>query len=606
MYESDWASGQSWAKESSGTGIAPPFRTRLSRGEVARTMLLMWSEHCLECAPPQCYASCPLYVSRADRKCARLVYGMQRNPAFSGLLDYGIDLRFRRWGKIEAGMYNASVSVGRHRSLARMDDVGVAAARVSSDVLLPVSPTRKAHGAFNVLRHKLLHRVRSEGPAGDYDEFVLECYSPDPEPFRLVLEARPNGITRFRHAFEIEPGHNFHRLPMSTFPAREEGVPNLLSIFPENDRPARLIFTWLDFVKYRQSTRPAVEQPGSKVKCLVWDLDNTLWPGTLMESAPEKLTIPPATIDLIRQLDQRGILQSIASKNDHEAAWAVIARHGLADYFLFPAINWGQKSAAIRQIAQRLNIGLDSLALVDDSPFERAEVRAALPMVRTYDEGQLAGLLALGEFDVPITSQSKIRRQSYLLEMQRERAREIHTGNYSDFLRACGMKMRIFSPTSDSDQNRCLELIQRSNQLNLSSRRYSAKEFDVLLKTPGVLSLALHCADRFGDYGIVGFASVDENGEVPTAGDFVISCRVAQKQVEHAFFRWLAGREQKRGRSMLRARLVVTQRNGPLVRVFDELPFKRVAENGNGVRLEAEVQSLLPAEDIIEIIDETT
>ena len=88
----------------------------------------------------------------------------------------------------------------------------------------------------------------------------------------------------------------------------------------------------------------------------------------------------------MRKLDERGILQTIVSKNDHHEAWAMVEKLGLAEYFLYPAIGWGRKSDSLRRIAERLNIGLDTFAFVDDSAFERAEVAEALPMVRVYDE----------------------------------------------------------------------------------------------------------------------------------------------------------------------------------------------------------------------------
>jgi FkbH-like protein len=333
-------------------------------------------------------------------------------------------------------------------------------------------------------------------------------------------------------------------------------------------------------------------------------LDNTLWPGTLVETDAGRLTIAPRTMELIKALDERGILQSVTSKNDHDAAWAVIERHGLADYFLYPAINWGQKSAGVRQIAERLNIGLDAVAVVDDSPFERAEIEAALPAVRTYAAERMGELLTLDELTVPVTEQSRVRRQSYLVEMRRERAREEQGGDYERFLRSCEMRMRLFVPADGPAAERCLELIARSNQLNLSGRRYSAGEFEALRRTPGVDCVAMRCGDRFGDYGMVGFASVDRRGGVPVVRDFVISCRVAQKRVEHAFFVWLAGRERERGGSMVRAELLISDRNGPLVKAFDDLPFRRVAEQGAAVTLEMSVAEAPMGQDVVAVSDE--
>ena len=119
MYQFDWANELLWASEE--TLSEGP--SRLSSGDVQQTMLLHWQEHCIECAPPLCYSTCALYVARSDRKCARFVYGIYPNSRFSGLLDYGADVRFRRWGKLEAQLSAGAVSVQRHRALAKADGV---------------------------------------------------------------------------------------------------------------------------------------------------------------------------------------------------------------------------------------------------------------------------------------------------------------------------------------------------------------------------------------------------------------------------------------------------------------------------------------------------
>src|SRR3990167_1597589 len=203
---------------------------------------------------------------------------------------------------------------------------------------------------------------------------------------------------------------------------------------------------------------------------------------------------------------------------------------GLQDYFLF-AIHWGPKSESLKEIARRLNINLDTFVLIDDSPFERAEVQSALPQVRVYSVEQIPKLLSYSEFDVPITEMSKTRRASYLAEIKRDRVKESFSGDYESFLRSCQMQLRIFILEEEKHILRCLELIQRSNQLNLSARRYTEEQFRQLLSDKRVLNIALGCKDKFGDYGIVGFASVAEKDGIPVLQDLVLSCRVAQKRV---------------------------------------------------------------------------
>src|SRR5258708_39532021 len=125
----------------------------------------------------------------------------------------------------------------------------------------------------------------------------------------------------------------------------------------------------------------------SGIKCVVWDLDGTLWQGTLLEG--DDLILTPGMKGVIQELDNRGILQSIASKNDYVVAWEKLAAFGLDEYFLHPQINWANKSDSIKAIADKLGIGLDTFVFVDDQAFERDEVRYFLPEVATIDAADI-------------------------------------------------------------------------------------------------------------------------------------------------------------------------------------------------------------------------
>src|SRR5688572_4650031 len=129
------------------------------------------------------------------------------------------------------------------------------------------------------------------------------------------------------------------------------------------------------------STATAEER--KTIKLLVWDLDNTLWHGTLLEG--DNLRIREGLVTTLEALDQRGILHSVASKNDHDLAMAKLKEAGLDEYFLYPHVNWNSKAANIRSIVESLNIGMDTVAFIDDEPFEREEVKHTLPDVLTID-----------------------------------------------------------------------------------------------------------------------------------------------------------------------------------------------------------------------------
>lgn len=610
MFQFDWGSRKLWRKES-----APKLNAEASRipGSPQGAMVLQWQEHCVECALPLCYQVCPLYVQRKDKKCARLVYGIFRNPEFCGLLHGGADVRFRRWGKLEATLAGRTMSTSSIRLLDGADRVLTAAVNGLATLFSPVNPKRRLNGAWTVYRSRLLKRLGKDGT--HFDGFAVECYSFQRETCQLIVEILKDDVPVYRRSLPLEYGFNSFFLPVP-LPAKFGPEDHYrMMTYPDQDREIRVVFTWLDFVVLREAGVPAIEpakapgsaraeaKPASKVKCVAWDLDNTLWQGTLVEDGPQNVRIRPEAESLIRWLDERGIIQTVVSKNNHEEAMAVLAGSGLDRYFLYPAINWGQKSANLQQIAERLNLGIDTFALLDDSAFERREVASALPMVRVFPDTMFNELAKLPEFEVPITEASRMRRQSYLTEIQRERVQESFGSNYVEFLRSCGLTLKLFSPSTEQEIARCLELIQRSNQLNLSSRRFSEDEFRTLLARPDMLNLAMACEDKFGDYGIVGFASIELGGADPVARDFVLSCRVAQKHVEHALYSWLGVRMRAMGAKRLLVKLIRTRKNGPLVKVFEELPFVAIESDGDTDLLCLDLNRAFVGDDVVGVDD---
>nr|MDQ3956917.1 HAD-IIIC family phosphatase [Actinomycetota bacterium] len=173
--------------------------------------------------------------------------------------------------------------------------------------------------------------------------------------------------------------------------------------------------------------------PAPVVKCLVWDLDDTLWRGTLLED-PE-VTVDPRAIEVVHELDRRGILNSIASRNDEALALARLREAGLDEYFLYPQINWNAKDVSVKAIAEALNVGTDALAFVDDQDFDRAEVAFTFPEVRCYSPRDLGTLLDLPDFRPPfVTPDSARRRLMYLADARRNREETAFEGPKEEFL----------------------------------------------------------------------------------------------------------------------------------------------------------------------------
>jgi FkbH-like protein len=609
MFQFDWGVFERWSREPGELRPSNFTEADLVRG----AMVVQWKEHCLECAPPQCYSNCMLFVRRGDNHCARLFYGIYRNPKVRGLFGCGADLRFRRWGKIEARLTGRTLSVPALRLAERADRFVTWMIHKLEPLLHGIDSKRRCVQALSWNRDKLLMGLGRRGV--EYDEFLVECYGFEAAPSRLIVELRKDLVSIFRAGLDVCNGYNRFSLDIPLPPAFGLDDNYLLMVYPQDNQEIRLVFTCLDFVvrNKQMSARNAapagaeagkeLPRPAEKVKCVGWDLDNTLWQGILIEDGEDRLRIRPEAVSLIHWFDERGIVQTIVSKNHHDQAMAVLARNGLEEFFLYPAINWGPKSENLRQVANSLNINLDTMALIDDSAFERREVKTALPMVRVYAQDGLEEMRGFAEFDVPVTEASRLRRKSYLTEMKREQAKEIFGSEYMEFLRSCQLRMRLFSPHSEEEIARCHELIQRSNQLNLSARRYDRAQLEALLADRAVFNVAMECEDRFGSYGIVGFASIEIGAETPVARDFVLSCRVAQKRVEHAFYAWLGQTLKRRGADKLLVQLIKTSRNSPLRKVFEEMPFTVVKSEGEQLLLAMDLRGDTICDDIVTIDD---
>jgi len=597
------------------------FKSKLSNSSIGNVALLDWQEHCLECAVPECYSSCSIYKPREDKKCARFKYGIYPNYNFEGTLGYGADIRFQKWGKLEASMLLIPIKTRTESILENTQNAIYRMALLIQKLFNFSNIKRTPTWILSALRSKIIFQLGKYGKLSTYQDFVMECYCVDSEPFHLIFEIEDNEKLLFRHSFFLNSGHNFNLIPVKDIVHKISSITSKfcepkIRIYPENDLDRRVIFTWLNFVSYKTDYKPLIDEnnsftkydhnkdePADKVKCVAWDLDNTLWNG-ILENMENQPTLRQGVLSLIHELDKRGIIQTIVSKNTYSNAWPILKKLNISDYFLHPAINWGQKSMNLLQIAEKLNININSFAIIDDSDFERAEVKSQLPQVRCYDENHMDKIISKSEFDVPITSASRRRLSTYKENIQREKAQATFSDNYKSFLISCKMKMRIFIPKSSSEKSRCIELIQRSNQLNLSTQRYSKIEFYNLLSSSDTINIAFDCADKFGDYGIVGYATIKTKEKVATLVDFVLSCRVAQKRVESTFFQWLRSYLFENGYKNFYAKFKPTTKNSALYESISKMPLELI-DNQSGWKLFI-VDKALPIEelDIITIQDE--
>ena len=562
---------------------------------------------------PTCYGTCAFYTPRRDLKCRRFDKGIEAVRVRGASGELGLRVSFRKWGKLEAEMRPAVVS--RERGLALQ-----LGETVVNEFLAAAPLTHRLHDGLAIAWTRAKTKVASAGPsAAAYDAFLIEGFSETGVDCVFTLTVKPKVSTGryFQRHFTLKPGYNRIEFAAADIRAAVDLDDRVLAqIEPvETLSDNAFIFTVLEFVAFTashkastvalaapaKSTETAASKPAAKVKCVVWDLDNTLWRGTLIEDGFENLTLNTDAVAAIRALDERGILHSVASKNNPDDALDALKRFGLSEYFLAPQIGWGPKSASLTEIARRLNINKNTFLFIDDQAFERAEVSSAHPDVRVLDDSRIGGLSAMPELDNPVTEEARNRRQMYKVEETRESAFREADSSFFDFLRSCEITLTI-SSLAEENLVRVFELSQRTNQLNYAGRATTRKDVEDLLHgaAPGKEGVVLSCADKFGDYGVIGFAIVDvERFHVE---NFFMSCRVQHKKVDHAFFAWLIGRAMARGQDVVSTVFHFSGRNQSARQVLDEMKFAPIGEDEAFVspRLED-----LPERDIVTVIDRT-
>ncbi len=585
-----------------------------ARDAIAARSLLSWDEHCSECAMPDCFASCSLYTPRRDFKCRRFDRGIETRLVEDGAGRRAnlMALAFRRWGKLEA---KGDARLVGDAYAQRADVVARTFQRTIDRPFLPVDLRRKLGKGADILVAEAARRASAGASA---QLFLLEIVNPGERTIELTLTVRPaeskseSGF--FQTRTDAVPGYNRFCIPAADiFPRLGQAAPLLVQIEPVSTDTGTgpLLFGLADFVTLADgasldstattSLPPPAMSARPKVKCVVWDLDNTLWRGVLVEDGPEQLRLDDRVPEILAELDRRGILNSIASKNSPEEVETVLKALGLWDYFLHPQIHWNPKSQSVAAIAASLNIGRDTLVLIDDQAFERGEVAQAHPEVETFDVDVLEGILDHPRFVVVVTDESRNRRAMYRTEAVRQADLEVAGDDYQAYLRSCDIRLLI-EPLDEARLNRAFELTERTNQLNYSGRRLGRADLEHLLSSPDHRVLTLTASDKYGDYGVIGVALL--NLDSWTIECFFMSCRVQRKKVEHAFFQRLLVAARQRGEPILSVLYRATAKNEPSrVVIEDEMRFA-ARDNDDGTRtFWLPSDALLPEWDIVAVDD---
>lgn len=332
------------------------------------------------------------------------------------------------------------------------------------------------------------------------------------------------------------------------------------------------------------------------IKAIIWDLDDTLWEGALLEGA---VSLREAAKDIIVDSDAKGVLNCIASRNTREHALQKLDELGLRDFFVLSEIGWDAKSESVRRILSVLNIAPDAVAFVDNDPFERAEVGSAHP-VTVLDARSDADLQFLRDRirDLETSPQSAQRRLQVVQAEQRDRAERDHCGPAISFLR--GLNLRLVIRRCDRGEiERVRELAVRTNQLNLTGIAYEMPELVRLLHEPNFVILLAELTDRFGSYGVVGSVLLERDVVGFHVRSMFVSCRVMSRGVAGILLSVVAAAAKQEGVG-LTARFRETGRNEPMMTALQFWGFRRL-EGGAPDVMACDLASVLPVPDYFQV-----
>ena len=336
-------------------------------------------------------------------------------------------------------------------------------------------------------------------------------------------------------------------------------------------------------------------------KVLALDLDNTLWGGLAGERQHSEILLSDDGQGLIYKNVQRlllrmkesGVLLVIASKNNPEDAWEIFDKwpHAVLRRKDFAAarINWQTKDQSLREMAKELNLGLDSFVFWDDQPAERELIKSMLPEVTVPDfpekaedlPGALTRVFDLYFRKGRVTKEDQTKTESYESNRLRQELGD-QIRDFDDYLKS--LQMTICRRDPVENRERLLQLLNKTNQFNLTTKRYTAMELSSILEDPEKKVYLYQIGDRFGDYGITGACILDLS-EKPVITDFVLSCRVMGKRIEEAILKDLEEDVKAMGKTMLQGRYVPTAKNAPVADLYEKYGYAVISSQDGGGRV---------------------
>lgn len=360
---------------------------------------------------------------------------------------------------------------------------------------------------------------------------------------------------------------------------------------------------------------------GLSRKCAVVDLDNTLWGGVLGEEGIEGIKLGPAFDGKpyyefqkhLLALHQRGVILALSSKNNREEAMRAISTHPSMilkpEHFSAVRIDWQNKADQLKSIAQELNLGLDSLVFIDDDARERDLVRRLLPEVLVVDLPEDSSLYPeiLSQIDdfntLQITSED-LQKGRYYSEQRARQNFATQSKDLNDYLRSLAMTVRI-EPGGRFTIPRMAQLVLKTNQFNLTTRRYPEEKIEAFVQDPRMMIFAINVEDRFGDNGITGMAIVERGSVKWRVDTFLLSCRVIGRRIEESMLAYIAARAKQGGARALVGEFIPSPKNELARHFYSKQGFEPAGDGDESERWEFDLAKPYAGPEFIRVMEPT-
>ncbi|HOA80928.1 MAG TPA: HAD-IIIC family phosphatase [Defluviitaleaceae bacterium] len=349
---------------------------------------------------------------------------------------------------------------------------------------------------------------------------------------------------------------------------------------------------------------------GKKKKCIVLDLDNTLWGGVVGEEGIENIELSESKEGArykdfqkkLKDMKEMGILLAIVSKNNEEDALEVFRKHPhmvlKEDDFVIKKINWNLKAENLKEISEDLNIGLDSLVFIDDNPIERESVKQALPEIIVPDfPGDTSNLKKFAEtlyYDyftvLKLTKEDKEKTMMYKQNAERSKTKKT-SASFEEFLKNLEIKIYIWK-AQEEDIARIAQLTQKTNQFNLTTKRYTEKDIRNFIESNNYEVYVASVKDKFGDNGKVSVLIVKKEGETAEIDTFLMSCRVMGNFIEDQIITFVEESLLKDQVRKINASYIKTKKNEPVKDLFERLGYNLIKNEGQNKYYQLDLSNL--------------